>query len=162
MNKPIKQRSELLESLRRYFRIHKNELYVLSDKQRGYLDNYIFCPADELPRHLPSSLAIELTKCALIVRRENKKLRTIAGKTDYIEGLDMHNTHPKLYNLCFQLKIHTITELDVFINAIRSGSTPSKEFMRQYPLIYDLIAFYDDNRRNHLTPHNLSTQGTRS
>jgi len=151
MNKPLRQRSKLLHNLRCYFRTHKSKLHVLSDKQRSYLDTYVFCLPEDLPPILPSAIAIELTKSALIIRREQKKLWTQQGKRDFIEGLDIHNTHPKLYNLCLKLRIHTIKELSVFIDAIKSGSTASKEFMRQYPLIWDLISFYDSHNTNRRT-----------
>jgi hypothetical protein len=91
----------------------------------------------------------------MVIMRERRKRLTLKGEENYIEVLDIHNTHPKLYRLCLKLRIRTLSELDVFISATRSGSTLSKEFMRQYPLVLDLVGYYDGNRKSFIANKDL-------
>lgn len=155
MTKPLKERSELFVSLRFYFSQHKDLLYILSDRQREYVDRYAFCRIKDLPSVFPKDMAKRLTGAALEIRKESKRIWSTTGKANYIEATDIHDTHPKLYRFCQELKIQTLLDLDSFIEALKANNLQTRVFKLKYgSQILDLLDWYQTNRNVYRTTRN--------
>lgn len=97
---------------------------------------------------IPRLVLPKLIRAAKILNREKRRMRYVQKKGDYIEGLHIHHSAPKLYRFCQKLRIFTVHELDNFILSVSANTIQAKNFRLKYPQTLNLIDWYAIYRRN--------------
>lgn len=124
--------------LRQTLTLNKEFWYILPENLKEFAFLHVRQhPSDSYkPKDIP-----KLYDVAFRLIREQRKQKTLRNKTDYIEGTNIHNTHPKLYKFCLSIKIYTIHQLHSFVEASRFADTRLRAKLSQ---LQNLVDFYDD------------------